>query len=113
MIMPKQGDVIKVAFPFSNLGNSKERPGLVLSPDEYFKRTNEILVMQITSRNSLFRNQYPIKEWKQAGLKKPSWVRYLVLQHIHVSLVVDVLGEFPRDEYAAVVSLLAETIAIV
>ena len=112
MITVKQGSIVTVLFPYSNLSDSKQRPGVILSPEQYSSRTSELLVAQITSRNSPFRNQYRITEWAQAGLRKPSWVRYLALQHIHSSLIVDVLGEMPRDEYLNIVSLISQAIAL-
>ena len=112
MITLKQGSVVTVLFPYSNLSDSKQRPGLILSPEQYSSRTSELLVAQITSRNSLFRNQYGITNWAKAGLRKPSWVRYLALQHIHSSLIVDVLGDMPRDEYHQIVPLISQAIAL-
>ncbi|MCI0184762.1 type II toxin-antitoxin system PemK/MazF family toxin [Sulfoacidibacillus ferrooxidans] len=112
MTYPRQGDVIKISFPYSNLTGTKERPGLVLSTESYSRATNECLVVQITTKHSPFRPQYQIQDWKHAGLTKSSWIRYLVMQHVHGSLVLDVLGEFPHDEYLNVVSLITQAISI-
>lgn len=54
----KQGDVVLVSFPFTDLTSAKKRPALVLSPD-VFNRLNEDLVLaaitsQITEDESGF-----------------------------------------------------------
>lgn len=47
--MYKQGDIITVPFPFSDLSEVKQRPALVLSKDSDNKSSKDILICGITS----------------------------------------------------------------
>ncbi|WP_156290116.1 type II toxin-antitoxin system PemK/MazF family toxin [Oceanobacillus salinisoli] len=48
--MYKQGDIVLIPIPFSDLTNSKQRPVLVISRDCYNKMTEDIVVAAITSK---------------------------------------------------------------
>lgn len=47
--MYKQGDILLIPIPFSDLQSSKKRPVLVFSNDLYNITTEDIVVMAITS----------------------------------------------------------------
>lgn len=47
--MYKQGDIVLVPVPFSDLTNQKQRPLLVISNDDYNKVTEDVVVLAITS----------------------------------------------------------------
>jgi len=48
--MYKQGDIVLIPIPFSNLSVTKQRPVLVLSNDMYNQQTEDLLVAAITSQ---------------------------------------------------------------
>ncbi|WP_027092664.1 type II toxin-antitoxin system PemK/MazF family toxin [Cohnella thermotolerans] len=100
------GDIVVVRFPYSNLAQTELRPALAVSPASYVELTGEVLLMQITSRASRERPQYKIRKWREAGLKKESYVRYANLHHIRVSHVAGKIGRVDEDEYQNVISLL-------
>ena len=45
----KQGDIVLVNVPFTNLVNSKQRPALVISNDNYNSIVDDIVICGITS----------------------------------------------------------------
>ncbi len=45
----KQGDILLIPVPFSDLTSKKKRPVLVLSNNEYNKRTEDLIVAAVTS----------------------------------------------------------------
>lgn len=47
--MYKQGDILLIPIPFSDLTSSKKRPVLVLSNNYYNTKTEDIIVAAITS----------------------------------------------------------------
>lgn len=47
--MYKQGDILLIPIPFSDLQSSKKRPVIVFSNDLYNKTTDDIVVMAMTS----------------------------------------------------------------
>src|SRR3989339_553798 len=54
----KQGEILIVPFPFSNLNSIKQRPVLVLSKNNYNRISNDIIVCGITS--NLKDNKYSV-----------------------------------------------------
>jgi mRNA interferase MazF len=71
----QKGDVVLVPFPFADVRATKARPALVLSDPAYEQETGNLVLAQITSQGAQFSSDYPLKDWAQAGLKKPSIVR--------------------------------------
>jgi mRNA interferase MazF len=49
-MMHKQGDIVLIPVPFSDLSNRKQRPVLIISNNDYNQMTNDILVVAITSQ---------------------------------------------------------------
>jgi len=49
-MMFKQGDILLIPVPFTDLTTNKQRPVLVLSNDIYNQNTDDILVSAITSQ---------------------------------------------------------------
>lgn len=45
----KQGDIILLPFPFSDLTQTKVRPAIIISNDEFNKHSQDLLVCAITS----------------------------------------------------------------
>lgn len=110
--MYSKGDVVVIRFPFSSLTQSKIRPALVVTPEDYIHRFGELVVMQITSRHSDIRPQYAIHKWREAHLKAPSYVRYANLHHIHVQHVFAKIGELEREEYQAITEQLEQFVSL-
>lgn len=52
----KQGDIVIVPFPFSDLSSIKQRPVLILSKSEDIKQNEEIITCGITSNLQNMRN---------------------------------------------------------
>lgn len=46
----KRGDIVLVSFPFTDLSSSKRRPALVVSPDPFNERGQDLVVVAITSQ---------------------------------------------------------------
>ena len=46
----RRGDIILVPFPFTDLSSSKRRPALVVSPDDFNGRLQDLVVIAITSQ---------------------------------------------------------------
>ena len=47
--MPKQGDIILVPIPFTDLSSAKRRPVIVVSRDNYQAATQDMVVVAMTS----------------------------------------------------------------
>ncbi|RSK29233.1 type II toxin-antitoxin system PemK/MazF family toxin [Bacillus sp. HMF5848] len=75
--MHKQGDIVLIPVPFSDLTNRKQRPVLIISNDDYNQLTEDILVVAITSQLKDLDYSVVIeqKDLEQGTLKVTSAVR--------------------------------------
>ncbi len=74
----KRGDVVLVDFPFVDRTGSKLRPALVVSSSTFHKERNkDIIIAVISTKTQKYKGKtdYPLKDWKKAGLAQPSIVR--------------------------------------
>lgn len=94
----RRWDIVLVPFPFTDLRESKKRPALILSPDDYNAGPDRIIAF-ITSRvNAPARpGDCHIAYWRESGLPKPSMVR-MKLATIHERIVLKRLGCLPEAD---------------
>jgi mRNA interferase MazF len=87
------GDVVLVPFPFTSQTVSKKRPAVVISNRTYNSAKPDVVVMAVTSqlRASALLGEVWVKEWKEAGLLKPSAIKP-VFATLEQSLVIRRLG---------------------
>lgn len=99
----KPYDVVVVPFPFSDSGQTKKRPALVLSSSKKFgaKSGHSVLVMITSARNDLWTLDVLIQDLSKAGLPKPSVVRmkFFTLDN---NLIIETLGSLALKDRAAV-----------
>ncbi len=69
-----RGDVVLVPIDFTDGSGSKLRPAVVISSEEYNRVSPDVLIASTTSNRSALPHpgDRPIREWKAAGLLKPS-----------------------------------------
>ena len=87
-LMPnfKQGDVIKVPFPYTDRPTRQSRPALVISTGKLEKRHGLLWVAMITSaRNRAWPEDVPVSNLKMAGLPFPSVIRSAKIATIEAS----------------------------
>lgn len=69
--------VVLVPFPFTDRAAEKRRPAVVLSEPGFQQACGHLLLAMITSAaQSSWPLDWPIQEWRQAGLPKPCLVRF-------------------------------------
>ncbi len=71
----RRGDVVLVPFPFADVRASKTRPALVVNDPRYEAETGNVIIAQITSQRPGLSSDHQLKDWRNAGLVKPSIVR--------------------------------------
>lgn len=98
-----RGDVILVPFQYTDQPLAKRRPALVLSSSTYHQGRNEVIIAALTSRirSPLLVGDYMIKQWRQAGLPKPS-VATAILRTVKTGMIVHRVGSLGREDMAAI-----------
>jgi mRNA interferase MazF len=88
--MYRQGDVVLVSFPFTDLTSTKRRPAVVVSPDTFNARNEDVVLVAVTSQITrevatvLLRQRDVV----DGVLPKESVARLAKLFTLHSSLVV-------------------------
>lgn len=73
--MYERGDIVLVPFPFTDLSSTKTRPAVVISTREFGKETGNLTVAMITSTRYSTPYDTEVRDWKEANLLSPSWIR--------------------------------------
>jgi mRNA interferase MazF len=105
------GDVVLVPFPFTSQTASKRRPAVVVSGRAYNTAKPDVVVMAVTSqlRASAVLGEVFVKNWKAAGLLKPSTIKP-VFATLEQSLVIRRLGTLASVDQEALRQAIAQTI---
>lgn len=86
----RQGDIVLVSFPFTDLSSSKRRPALVLSPDAFNAAGRDLVLAAITSHITGDPNAVHLgrADFAEGGLPRASMVKTTKLFTMHSSLIV-------------------------
>lgn len=82
------GEIVLLAFPYTDQRDVKRRPALVLLD----AGNGDVVVARVTSRQVQTRYDVKLIEWKQTGLLLPSVVRLHKLATLQKTLVERRLG---------------------
>jgi mRNA-degrading endonuclease toxin of MazEF toxin-antitoxin module len=74
---PEQGDVVLIPVPFTDLSTNKRRPVIVISNDAYHSRTNDTIVVAMTSNPATAPYSFIITDanLQNGTLNRPGTVR--------------------------------------
>ncbi len=85
----EMGDVLLLnAFPFSNLGEVKKRPAVVLADTG----DQDVVLARITSESPRDLHDMEIPHWKDCGLLIPSCIRLSKIATLSRRLIIRKLG---------------------
>ena len=94
-MMYKQGDILLIPIPFTDLTSTKKRPVLVLSNDNYNYKTDDIIVAAITS--NIASKDYIIlitnNDLVEGNLKVDSCIRVDKIYTLSQNIVVKKFGK--------------------
>ena len=87
----RQGDIVLVSFPFTDLTSSKRRPALVLSPDSFNAAGEDLVLAAVTSHITGDPNAVHLGrgDFAEGGLPRASMVKTTKLFTMHSSLVTE------------------------
>ncbi len=98
-----QWDIVLIPFPFTNLTIAKKRPALIISPSEFNRDLEAVIIMFITSNISAYgrTGDYKIKEWEKAGFPKPSMAR-MKLATVDKKIIIKKFGHLEDRDITAI-----------
>lgn len=91
----RSGELILVAFPFSDGNLLKRRPALVLKDTG----DNDLIVARVTSQSPQSPYDIEIKNWQDAGLHLPSIVRIHKVATIEKLSIERLLGTLNANDW--------------
>lgn len=91
MERPTIGDVISIAFPFSDLRAKKRRPALVIGIAEF----DDLITCQITSKSYSSKKAILLssQDFKEGGLGQISYIRSDKIFTLDSSLIQGIVGK--------------------
>lgn len=112
MINYKPGDIILAEIIFEEGIQSKKRPALILSTEDYHFNRQDVIITAITSNTTriLFGDTL-INDWEKAGLKFPSLVTSII-QTIKSSMIIKKLGILSKKDFDKVKTNLGKSLII-
>lgn len=105
-----KGDVVVLAFPYSDLSNSKKRPALVLSTPS---KSDDVILCQITSKSFDDNQAIQItsKDFVSGNLPVSSYIRSDKLFTAHSSIIISIAGQVSPSKYDSVVNQIMQQIS--
>ncbi len=98
----RRGDIVLVPFDFTDRSGAKWRPAVVISGDDYNRRTPDVLVASITG--NLNAVPHPgdrlLSDWQGAGLLRPS-VAQTKIATVESSMLGRKLGTMLKEDMVA------------
>ena len=93
------GDIVLVPFPFTDQSTTKQRPAVVISSAAYQRERPDLIILAVTSqqRPAATVGEVQVKDWRQAGLLKPSVMKPLIAT-IERRLVRKRLGQLSAED---------------
>ena len=106
------GNVVLLAFPFTNQTRAKRRPAVVVSSRAYNATRPDLVVMAITSqlRPAQDIGEVWIEQWRAAGLLKPSVIKP-VFATLEQRLALRRLGALMPEDCATLRKTIAEILS--
>lgn len=99
---PEWGDIILIPVPFTDLSSGKRRPVIVISNDDYNRRTREVVIVAMTSNpaSGPFSFQITSVDLADGKLNRPGFVRADKIYTLDQSLIVKRFGRVNRRTLA-------------
>lgn len=93
--MPKQGEIVLIPIPFTDLSSQKRRPVIIVSNDAYNGKSTDIVVVAMTSNPVSVEYSFAITsaDLKNGTLNRPSKIRVDKIYTLSQSIVVKTFGQ--------------------
>lgn len=106
--MPRQGDIVLIPVPFTDLSSQKQRPVIVISNDTYNQNTGDVVAIALTSqpRTTAYGFTITSANLTRGALKRPSQMRVDKIYTLAQSIIVRTFGRVDENVLKRVGSLL-------
>jgi len=96
----KQGDILLIPVPFSDLASNKKRPVLVLSNDKYNTKNEDLIVSAITSniRGLNYEVVFDSEDMLEGQLSKTSCIRPDKIYTLSKNIIVKKYGSISSNK---------------
>ena len=108
--MPKQGDLVLIPIPFTDLTSQKRRPVIVISNDAYHRLGGDMVVVAMTSNPSQTPYSFTLNSHDLAtgSLNRPGTVRVGKVYTLASSLIVKTFAQVDFNTLDRIRALLTE-----
>ncbi len=108
--MLNQRDIVLIPIPFTDLSSQRRRPVVVISNDDYNHKTDDIVIVAMTS--NLMPTDYSFTitttDLEIGALNRPSKVRVDKIYTLAQSTVVKTFGRVNQTTFSKIRALLTE-----
>jgi len=106
--MPKQGEIVLIPVPFTDLSSNKRRPVIVISNDDYNQMTADMVVVAMTSNPLLDAYSFIVKaaDLTHVKLNRPGTVRVDKIYTLDQALIVKTFGQVNARTLARIQTML-------
>jgi mRNA interferase MazF len=93
--MPKQGDILLIPIPFTDLSSKKRRPVIVISNDGYNRKSSDVIVVAMTSNPQVTDYSLSISssDLVEGALNRPGKIRVDKIYTLSQKIVVRTFGQ--------------------
>jgi mRNA interferase MazF len=93
--MAKQGEIVLIPIPFTDLSSQKRRPVVIVSNDAYNRTSPDIVVVAMTSNPASVDYSFTITstDLEKGMLNRPSKIRVDKIYTLSQSIVVKTFGQ--------------------
>ena len=108
--MPRQGEIVLLPVPFTDLSSRKRRPVVVISSDSYHGSTTDMIVVAMTSNPAIVDHGFVMNstDLESGRLNRPGTVRVDKIYTLSQSLIVATFGCVNRAVLDRIHKLLLE-----
>ncbi|MFQ6121281.1 MAG: type II toxin-antitoxin system PemK/MazF family toxin [Methanosarcinales archaeon] len=108
----KQRDILLIPIPFTDLKSIRKRPVVVISNDSYNDKTDDIIVVGLTS--NITSKEFSIlisnDDLEEGTLKYQSQIRVDRIYSISQSIVVKRFGKLNKETFEKIINILQKLI---
>jgi mRNA interferase MazF len=107
-MQPKQGDIVLIPIPFTDLSARKQRPVVVISNDDYNHTTPDIVVVAMTSNPTLGPYSFPITsaDLAHGKLNRPGTIRVDKIYTLDQQLTRRIFGRVHQTTLERITALI-------